>query len=255
MKTSFRKDFYSELAGLEASNFWFRARNKIIIWALKEYSPKLESYHEIGCGTGFVISAVSRAFPDATMSGSEFLNEGLFYARGRLPGVEFTQMDARRINFECTQDVIGAFDVLEHIDEDELVLQQIFKALKPDGMLFITVPQHRWLWSSVDVQACHVRRYEADELHKKVQRAGFEITRSTSFVSTLLPAMYLSRLIKNDKTGVKADEMAELRINPVMNKIFEWALNFELLLIKKGVNFKVGGSRLLVARKRIDQQS
>ncbi|MGE8182989.1 methyltransferase domain-containing protein [Pseudomonas mandelii] len=249
MKASFRKDFYSELETLEANNFWFRARNKIIIWALKKYSPGFNLYHEIGCGTGFVISEVSNSFPDAQLSGSEFLNEGLFYARKRLPDVEFTQMDARHINFEVSPDVIGAFDVLEHIEEDELVLRQIFKALKPDGTLFITVPQHRWLWSSVDVHACHARRYEADELHIKVAQAGFEVIRSTSFVSTLLPAMYLSRVMKNDKTGAKVDEVAELRINPVINKIFEWALNLELALISIGVNFPIGGSRLVVARK------
>ncbi|WP_340122056.1 class I SAM-dependent methyltransferase [Methylobacter svalbardensis] len=249
MNIGFKTHYFKELAELESGNFWFRARNKLILWALHKYSPELKSFLEIGCGTGFVISAISKRFPETRLSGSEYLEEGLVYARQRVPGTEFTQMDARQIPYESELDAIGAFDVLEHIEDDETVLQQIYKALKSDGIVFITVPQHRWLWSSVDEYACHVRRYSANELHQKVCRAGFEIIRSTSFVSTLLPAMYLSRLLQKNKTNMNMDDVAGLRVNPILNKLFEWLLNFELVLIRVGVALPVGGSRLLVARK------
>ena len=249
MNIGFKTHYFKELAELEAGNFWFRARNKLILWAVHKYSPQLKSFLEIGCGTGFVISAISKRFPEARLSGSEYLEEGLVYARQRVPGAEFTQMDARHIPYESELDAIGAFDVLEHIEEDETVLQQIFKALKPGGIVFITAPQHRWLWSAVDEYACHVRRYGANELHQKVCKAGFEIIRSTSFVSTLLPAMYLSRLLKRNKMDVSMGAMVELRINPILNKLFEWLLNFELALIYVGVSLPLGGSSLLVARK------
>ena len=254
MNIGFKTHYFKELAELEAVNFWFRARNRIILWALHAYSPKLKSFLEIGCGTGFVISGISKRFPGVRLFGSEYLEEGLVYARQRVPTAKFTQMDARNIPYESELDAIGAFDVLEHIEEDEAVLQQIYKALKPGGMVFITVPQHRWLWSAVDEYACHVRRYAAKELHQKVCRRGFEIVRSSSFVSTLLPAMYLSRLLQRTKMDVSMDTMAELRINPILNKIFEWLLNFELALIKVGVALPVGGSRLLVARKPMVMQ-
>ena len=249
MNSGFKTHYFKELAELEAGNFWFRARNKLILWALHKYSPGLKSFLEIGCGTGFVISAISERFQEARLSGSEYFEEGLVYARQRVPGAEFTQMDAQHIPYESDLDAIGAFDVLEHIEEDEVVLQQICKALKPGGVVFITVPQHRWLWSSVDEYACHVRRYAANELHQKVCRAGLEIIRSTSFVSTLLPAMYLSRSLQWNKTNMSIDDVAGLRVNPILNKIFEWFLGFELALIRVGVSLPVGGSRLLVARK------
>jgi len=249
MNIGFKTRYFKELAELEAGNFWFRARNRIILWALHSYSPALKSFLEIGCGTGFVISGISKRFPEARLFGSEYLEEGLVYARQRVPTAEFTQMDARCIPNESDLDAIGAFDVLEHIEEDDAVLQQIFKALKPCGYLFISVPQHHWLWSAVDEYACHVRRYAADELHKKVCQAGFEIIRTTSFVSTLLPAMYLSRLLQRNKTDMNMDDVAGLRVNPVLNNIFEWFLRVELALIHAGVSLPVGGSRLLVARK------
>jgi SAM-dependent methyltransferase len=254
MNIGFKSHYFKELAELEAGNFWFRARNKIILWTLHQYSPKLTSFLEIGCGTGFVISAIAKQFPEARLLGSEYLEEGLLYARQRLPDAEFTQMDARQIPYQSEFDAIGTFDVLEHIEEDEIVLQQIFNALKPNGIMFITVPQHRWLWSAVDEYACHVRRYTAVELHKKVHNAGFDIIRSTSFVSILLPAMYLSRLVKRNNMDVNMDAMTELRINPLLNKIFELLLNIELALIRMGISLPVGGSRLVVASKPIIQK-
>lgn len=249
MNIGYKAHFFKELAEVETESFWFHGRNRIIMWSLSKYLPEAESFLEIGCGTGFVISAISKRFPKAKLSGSEYLEEGLVYARQRVPNVEFTQMDARCIPYELYWDAIGAFDLLEHIEQDEVVLQQIFKALKPGGVVFITVPQHRWLWSVVDECACHARRYNTNELHQKARKAGFEIIRSTSFVSTLLPAMCLSRLLHRKKIDVRIDAMAELHINPIVNKIFDWLLYFDWTLIRAGVSLPVGGSRLLVARK------
>ncbi|MCX7099400.1 MAG: methyltransferase domain-containing protein [Methylococcales bacterium] len=251
MSAGFKAHYFNKLAEVESGNFWFCGRNRIILWALRKYIPELKSFLEIGCGTGFVISGISKQFPEAKLFGSEYLEEGLVHARQRLPTAEFSQMDARYIPYESELDAIGAFDVLEHIEDDEAVLEQIYKALKPGGFVFITVPQHRWLWSTTDEYACHVRRYVANDLHRKARKAGFEIVRSTSFVSTLLPAMFLSRFFQQDKKDISIDEVTELRINPILNKIFEGFLYVELVLIRAGITLPIGGSRLLVARKPI----
>lgn len=249
MSVGFKRHYFSELAALEEKNFWFRSRNRVILWALKKYTSRPNSFLEIGCGTGFVLSGISKLFPSSKLLGGEYFEEGLAYARERVPTAKIEKMDARCIPYKSELDAIGLFDVLEHISEDEIVLQQIFTALKPSGHLFITVPQHQWLWSAVDEDACHVRRYSARELHNKVWNAGFEIVRSTSFVTTLLPAMYLSRLFQRNKCNRDVDALAELRINPVLNRIFECLLNLELGLIRCGLSLDVGGSRLLVAQK------
>ena len=246
----FKATYFKELAELESGNFWFRSRNKLILWALNQYSSNLQSFLEIGVGTGFVISAISKRFPEAKLAGSEYFEEGLVFARQRVPSAEFMQMDARFIPYKSEMDAVGAFDVLEHIEEDEVVLQQVYKALKPGGVVYITVPQHRWLWSQVDDYACHVRRYGANELQQKVSRAGFDTILSTSFVSMLLPAMYLSRLLQRNKANMSIDDVAGLHVNIVLNKIFEWILNFELALIRAGLSLPIGGSRILIARKR-----
>ena len=244
----FKSSYFAELASKEAKNFWFRARTQLIVWALGRYSRGFNTFLELGCGTGYVLSGISNKYPNVQLQGSELFIEGLAFAAKRVPSVRLMQMDARKIPFAEEFDVIGAFDVLEHIKEDEKVLKQIFQALKPRGSLILTVPQHSWLWSPVDDHACHVRRYSARELNLKLKNAGFEMIRSTSFVTTLLPAMYASRIIAK-LTKTNAQRGAELDISPWLNFIFEKCLRIEAWLIQCGINFPVGGSRLVVARK------
>lgn len=245
----FKASYFSELARLEDANFWFRARNQLILWALKAYFPNFSSLLEIGCGTGYVLSGISKQFPRATLHGSEIFIAGLNFAAARLPSINLMQMDARNIPFVDEFDVIGAFDVLEHIEDDGLVLAQVHAALKPHGFMLLTVPQHTWLWSPVDEQACHVRRYTALDLHQKIESAEFKILRSTSFVTTLLPAMMVSRFLQKKVVDDNFDPTAELKIHPWLNGLFESMLGAELSMIRNGLNFPMGGSRLVVARK------
>lgn len=245
----FKSSYFSELACLEDSNFWFRSRNQLILWALRQYCPNFKSLLEIGCGTGYVLSGISKIFPNSTLHGSEIFTAGLNFAAARLPSANFMQMDARNIPFEGEFDVIGAFDVLEHIEEDERTLAQVHAALKPRGIMLITVPQHAWLWSPIDEYACHVRRYTASDLHRKIETAGFQIVRSTSFITTLLPAMMISRFIQKKSTDRAFDASSELKIHPIINYLFNKILSLELYMIRKGLNLPLGGSRLVVARK------
>jgi len=243
----FKAEYFANLARLEAGNFWFRARNALVTWSLAKYFPRMGSFLEIGCGTGFVLSGVAKAFPDARLVGSEVYSAGLRFAAERVPTASFVQMDARAIPYEDEFDVVAAFDVVEHIAEDEAVLANMRRAVKPGGGVLLTVPQHPSLWSASDEYAHHVRRYTAAELHAKVKAAGLEILRSTSFVTLPLPAMLLSRRANQDLS--KFDPLAELTVAAPVNAALEAALRMEHIAIRAGVSLPVGGSRLVVARR------
>ena len=77
----FDSSAFDELAALEPASFWFRSRNELITWAARTYFPTATSVHEIGCGTGFVLSALRNVYPAAELSGSEPFVEGLRHAR------------------------------------------------------------------------------------------------------------------------------------------------------------------------------
>jgi len=245
----FPPERYPVLARFESGNFWFRSRNKLILWILKRYFPEMKTFFEIGCGTGFVISGVASAFPDVSLSASEIDSAGLPFVRQKVERAEIFQMDARHIPFRDQFDVIGAFDVIEHIKEDEEVLNQIYSACKPGGGVIITVPQHPFLWSEVDVFSRHKRRYTKNELVGKIQRAGFEIVDTTSFVSFLLPLMFMSRLKPQSKKE-DFDPMRELSLPRFLNRMFCWIMDFERILIRAGLRFPAGGSLLCVGKKK-----
>lgn len=72
----FKASHFAELAAVEAGNFWFEARNRLIIWALRRYARDFGSFLEVGCGTGYVLTALAAAFPQARVAGSEIFRQG-----------------------------------------------------------------------------------------------------------------------------------------------------------------------------------
>lgn len=246
----FRREYYPQLARVEETSFWFRSRNRLLTWALGHFYPTAQSLLEIGCGTGFVLQEFRSSFPRLQLAGSEILCDGLEFALRRVPQARLFQMDARRIPFEKEFDVIGAFDVLEHIEEDDVVLKQMYKATKLAGGIILTVPQHQWLWSETDKADGHYRRYRRVDLRRKVQNAGFRILAMTSFVSLLLPLMWLVRVNYNGRApGAQRDVMSEFNIGRALNRGLTEVMRIERGLIRAGISFPAGGSLLLAARK------
>lgn len=245
----FNADHFADLFAREASSFWFQGRNDILSWVIGRFVRPRGKFLEIGCGTGFVLSRLKRDFPETALTGSELFDTGLGYARQRLPGVELLQMDARALPYTAEFDGIGAFDVLEHIAEDERVLSEIHRALRPGGHVVVSVPQHPALWSLADEIACHERRYTRGEMEAKMRRAGFEVVMSTSFVTILLPLMFAVRMSDRNRRALEKDPAAEHRMHPLVNAILRATMTVELGLIRLGLRLPAGGSRLVVARK------
>lgn len=120
----FEADLFPQLAPLEAKNFWFRSRNRLIIWAFKHYFPKAINFLEIGCGTGFVLQGIERAFPKLTLCGSEIFIDGLSFASQRLSRTELFQMDARKIPYYSIMSELKMSGWLNAILEQLLTLER-----------------------------------------------------------------------------------------------------------------------------------
>jgi SAM-dependent methyltransferase len=242
----FPEQAFDYLASAESRHWWFLSRNQIIIWILKTNVSSFSNFLEVGCGTGFVVSGIAKAFPTLELEASEYFEDGLVFARQRVPQCRFRKLDATAMAEESAYDCIGSFDVLEHIDADECVLSNFNRGLRPGGFLLLTVPQHPWLWSSADDYAHHVRRYTYLELRRKVLCAGFRIEYCTSFVSLLLPLMALQRLGSRDRNYNPDDEF---KISPLLNTTLFLVMQLEITLLRLGLRFPLGGSLLLLARK------
>jgi SAM-dependent methyltransferase len=249
MTGGFPQASFARLAALEDRNYWFQARNRLIIWALRRHFPDMRSYLEVGCGTGCVLGAVERAFPEVTPLGGEMHAAGLEQAAGRVRRARLLQMNALRIPFRDAFDVVGCFDVLEHVPDDAQVLAQCSLALRDGGGLLLTVPQHRFLWSASDEYAGHVRRYRRAEVLARLAAAGFRPLLATSFVSLLLPAMWAARA-RHPRMDERYDPGAELKVGSMTNAVLGGVLRIERALIGLGARFPFGGSLLVAAQKK-----
>jgi SAM-dependent methyltransferase len=239
---------FDELSRLEAGYFWFVTRSELIIGLANKYFPEARRCLEIGCGTGAVLRELAASRPWERLVGSELHPAGLAHARQRLPsGVEFVQMDARDIPAAGLFDLTGAFDVIEHIADDEKVLRGLRAATRTGGGTIIAVPQHPWLWSRADDLAHHERRYRRGELEEKLRRNGFEILFSSSFTALLLPLMAASRL-KGEGKQQDQDPFREFKINRRLNDLFTAILRAEVRMTLAGWRWPAGGSRIAVAR-------
>jgi SAM-dependent methyltransferase len=246
-RDGYEAGIFATLAETEDRSFWFRARNRLIVQLAAEFSRPGDRYLEIGCGTGYVLEALVRDC-GLEATGSELFAEGLEFARSRVPSAGFAELDARSMPYEEAFDLAGAFDVIEHIDDDVGVLRGLHRALRPGGVLLLTVPQHPGLWSAADDYAHHVRRYRRRELVERVEAAGFEVLRTTSFVVSLLPAMALSRW-RGRRSPRPYDPVAELVPPGPVNRLLEAMLDGERRLIARGIDFPAGGSLVLAGRR------
>jgi SAM-dependent methyltransferase len=150
------------------------------------------------------------------------------------------------------------FDVLEHISNEQNVLQSVYDLLLPDGVFFVMVPAHMSLWSYFDVDADHCRRYSVPDLHERLSAAGFEVEYLTQFFSILFPLMWLTRRIRarrplplpEGKVIGSAVVSRELHVFSWLNELLAWLLCGEARLLARRWTLPLGTSLLALARKR-----
>lgn len=83
-----------------------------------------------------------------------------------------------------------SLNVLEHIDDDAAIAREFFRVLQPGGTAFIYVPAFEVLFTSMDKQVGHVRRYTRRQLVELIQSAGLDVrysayTDALGFFATL----------------------------------------------------------------------
>jgi SAM-dependent methyltransferase len=228
----------------DPGHFWFVGRNELILWAIATHAPGARTFLEVGCGTGYVLRALESVRPDLSLTGTDPSDDALHVAAKLAPRTTLLRADARSLPFRDEFDVVGAFDVLEHIPQDAEALAGLASAARPGGVVVVTVPQHRWLWSAIDHSSGHQRRYTRRELLALARRAGLKTLRVTSFVSFLLPALMLSRFLQRRAV---ADPGREFRISTRINAPALTLMRWERALISRGISLPAGGSLLLVA--------
>ncbi|WP_033340086.1 class I SAM-dependent methyltransferase [Catenuloplanes japonicus] len=181
-----------DTTAVEDTHWWYRERRALLARELRRlrHRPPQRKAIEIGAAGGGNC-LVMRDFGYDVLA-TEHLPEGVEIARAR--GLTAIRADARELPVDdAGQDVLVAFDVLEHIAEDDRAAAEIHRVLRPGGTALIAVPADMRLWSVFDELSGHVRRYDRHGLTTLIEGAGLRIESLRSWNVLLRPAVALRR--------------------------------------------------------------
>lgn len=252
--SSYDPDRFARLEDYEDRVFWFGVRNRIIQAALLPVLNMLEPGYrvlEAGCGTGNVLRMLEATCTTGTVIGIEQHGAGVSVARRRVSCPVY-EADVHDVQFDEPFDVIGLFDVIEHLDDDAAVLNKLKGDLRagPTSRIILTVPAHPTLWSAFDVAAHHRRRYTPASLRRALETAGLDVGYLTYFMGALYPVMKLRRKAAASRGVCPEDTMAEtnLSTNRLANRVATLLTTPEISLVRRRARLPLGTSLLAIAQ-------
>ena len=145
--------------------------------------------------------------------------------------------------------LVTAFDVLEHINDDQKAIKEIFRVLKNRGIFLLTAPSYNWLWSEHDEVLEHKRRYTKSQIEKKLKKAGFVILKSSYIISSFLLPIAVFRFCQRIFKKEKNPKTSYVILPPFLNFLLAQILKLEGFLLQ-AVNFPFGVSLVCVAQKK-----
>lgn len=240
-----REEYYYRIFDMEDKRWWSVARRSIIEKVLK--CLKLNNgidIMELGCGSGGNLELLSR-FGNVFAMDSDSL--ALKLAKTRKVGIIKKGTLPDDIPFGSKQfEIITLLDVLEHIDNELSALLRIKKRLKQNGRVIITVPAYNFLWSRIDIDSGHKRRYVKHTLNRLIRKAGYVIEYSTYLNTFLFPIIVMIRII-NSMRG-KQDHLDLKEHSRLLNSLLTKIFSLEKKIIPT-FNMPFGVSILTIARK------
>lgn len=232
---------------VEDNSYWFRHRNFCIVALVRRFPPS-GAVVDVGGGNGFVALGLRRAGYQMVVVEPD--PRGALAARER--GIADVICGAfEDVGFaDGSIPALGLFDVLEHIEDDRGALAAFYRALRPGGRFYVSVPAYQWLTSERDRMLGHFRRYSLASLSARVREAGFEIeARNYFFLPLILPIALLRALPK--RLGSRTDEhdAAGHEAKGLPGLALRTALGCERRALAAGFRLPAGSSCLLAARK------
>jgi SAM-dependent methyltransferase len=219
--------------------WWEKARREIIQQCLKKVvTPKVDIL-EIGAGFGSMSSMLSGFGP---VSAIEPYHDAALYLREKLK-IESFHSSFESFTATKKYDMVACFDVLEHIEDDKNAILKMESLLKNKGLLVVTVPAYKFLWSGHDEINHHFRRYRKKELLNKIPRV-FSIKKISYFNSLLFPIAILDKLVlaKNKKSS-------SFDPNKIVNSLLYRIFSTEKSILQF-TSLPFGVSLLLIAQKQ-----
>ncbi|MDD5605870.1 MAG: class I SAM-dependent methyltransferase [Patescibacteria group bacterium] len=237
----------AEMHAQETNYWWHIGRRQVLGRVLGGFvSPHCNlQLLDLGCGAGVNFSWLRDW---GQVDGLDNSPTALAFCRAHRAYRHVIEGDASNILTATTYDLVTAFDVLEHIQNDVVALQNWHRVIKPNGWLYLTVPAHAWLFTTHDQVLHHFRRYSALDLRQKVECAGFEIKFLSPFFFFTFPVFVAVRwLMRGQRRTTYETASSQSRLTGVLVALSQ----IEASWLGRGWGLPWGSSLVLIA-KRID---
>ncbi|MEO6432899.1 MAG: class I SAM-dependent methyltransferase [Sphingomicrobium sp.] len=212
---------YDQMAALDQRHWWYRARREVLAALIRRRArpPAGARVLEIGCGTGHNLAMLAEF---GEVDALELDAAARAVAQGRLgKPVMASPLPQLKGVARHHYDLIGAFDVIEHIADDHAAIMSIATRLKPGGKLVMTVPAHRWMWSAHDVVNHHVRRYSRGRLQRLIADTPLRLEVIGYFNSLLFPLAVVERTLSKMRGKDEANlKLPVAPLNAALEKAF-----------------------------------
>ena len=216
------REVYDRLDQLEDRHWWFSARRTILERVIRENALKGSRIKilEAGCGTGGNLEML-RSLGDLVAFEPDDDARKLAASKSDCEIRHGTLPDGNPYK-DQKFDLIVAFDVIEHVEQDEESLAALRQSLAPGGKLIMTVPALPWMWSAHDERHHHFRRYTRDGLAETVKRAGYQAVELTYFNTLLFPLIAGVRMVKKlfGMSQAEDDAMPPAPVNAILRGVF-----------------------------------
>jgi SAM-dependent methyltransferase len=217
------RTYYAEYFELEDRHWWFVGRRLILLSLLDRHLAPGRGLQllDFGCGTGTMAQHLARY---GAVEAIDADRDAVAFCRQR--GLtRVTHLSGATVPFDDERfDVVTAFDVLEHIEDDAATLMELRRVLRPKGTLLLAVPAFPFLWGPQDEISHHYRRYVRADLRRRLHDAGFRVLRASYFNTFLFPAIAAIRVGRRALPAapdLRSDfGIGPRRVNAAMARVF-----------------------------------
>lgn len=224
------EDAHRAVEQLAGDHWWFTAKRDWVREQLQQVGGRGLAV-DVGCGPGPLLGELRAAGFAAVVGTDAHPSPGVLVA------------DAARLPLpDACADLLCALDVVEHVAGDVAALTEWARVLRPEGLLVLTAPAHRFAWSAHDERLGHHRRYARADLEQAVSAAGLEVAEVRFAHAWLLPVALLLR--RTPLAGLVGAQQERASYGPVRN-----AVGRRLVALDRRVALPFGLSLYLTARR------
>jgi SAM-dependent methyltransferase len=219
--------------------WWYRARRDLLHVVFEPFLGTPRRTLDVGSADAPSVGWMRGDHPHVTLD---------IFPGGLVPG-EGVCGSATALPFvDEAFDVVSAFDVVEHCDDDALALRELARVLAPGGRMLLSVPAYQWAWSDHDVQAGHYRRYTRGRLRRVVEGAGLDVVRSTHAFGGVFPMFVAERARRRMRRPAAGFDTRLPAVSARADKVLMGLSGLDQKLLRR-TNLPFGSSIFLAAVK------